>query len=150
MAQGLERGPIKNSNIMKTTMIIMVPIDQELLEAGLSPMLKYRNIITRVLPEYSPEGYYKIIFRREDIEESPEQMFKDVLVYLIQSINVEFNQNRLNEKAYRMLNKYIHTRTEMGYAQFRLGPGSKSNSTQIHLSHAKAYYIGRLHEGIRF
>ena len=107
MAQGLERGPIKNSNIMKTTMIIMVPIDQELLEAGLSPMLKYRNIITRVLPEYSPEGYYKITFRREDIEESPEQMFKDVLVYLIQSINVEFNQNRLNEKAYRMLNKYI-------------------------------------------
>lgn len=85
----------------------MVPIDQELLEAGLSPMLKYRNIITRVLPEYSPEGYYKITFRREDIEESPEQMFKDVLVYLIQSINVEFNQNRLNEKAYRMLNKYI-------------------------------------------
>lgn len=107
MAQGLERGPIKNSNIMKTTMIIMVPIDQELLEAGLSPMLKYRNIITRVLPEYSPEGYYKITFRREDIEESPEQMFKDVLIYLIQSINVEFNQNRLNEKAYRMLNKYI-------------------------------------------
>ena len=107
MAQGLERGPIKNSNIMKTTMIIMVPIDQELLEAGLSPMLKYRNIITRVLPEYSPEGYYKITFRREDIEESPEQMFKDVLIYLIQSINVEFNQNRLNEEAYRMLNKYI-------------------------------------------
>lgn len=107
MAQGLERGPIKNSNIMKTIMIIMVPIDQELLEAGLSPMLKYRNIITRVLPEYSPEGYYKITFRREDMEKGPEHLFRDVLIYLIQTLNADFNQNRLNEEAYRILNKYI-------------------------------------------
>ena len=92
---------------MKTIVIIMVPIDRELFEAGLSSLLEYDRVITRIIPEYGPEGYYKITFRREDIEESPEQMFKNVLVYLIQSINVEFNQNRLNKKAYRMLNKYI-------------------------------------------
>lgn len=92
---------------MKTIMVIMGPIDRELLEAGLSSLPEYDRVITRIIPEYSPECYYKITFRREDIEESPEQMLKDVLIYLIQSINVEFNQNRLSEEAYRMLNKYI-------------------------------------------
>lgn len=85
----------------------MVPIDQELLEAGLSPMLEYRNIITRILPEYRPECYYKITFKRENMEKSPEHIFKDVLIYLIQNLNADFNQNMLNEEAYRMLNKYI-------------------------------------------